>query len=297
MFGIPKTNIKFEPINIDVKSIILMAIIIVMAIILTRIIRYFLNKMINRSSDKLDIDPTNFRFFKNAVSLIIYIIASIAVIYIIPSLRSLALTLFAGAGIFAAILGFASQQAFSNIISGIFIVIFRPFRVHDLITVGQHYEGFVEDITLRHTVIRNFEFRRVIMPNSLISNETVINSSIGEGIVRKFVEFKISFDADTDKAMKIMEEEALKHPKVADGRTKWDLEQGEPQIRVRLVGLGDYFQLLRAYVWVGDPDTAFEVHFQLNKQIKKRFAEEGIEIPTPYRTIVYKESATARQAS
>ncbi|MDZ7777461.1 MAG: mechanosensitive ion channel [Bacteroidales bacterium] len=72
--------------------------------------------------------------------------------------------------------------------------------------------GTVEDITLRHTVIRNFENRRIIVPNSVISSETIINSNIIEDKVCNFVEISISYDSDVDKAMALMQEEAMSHP-------------------------------------------------------------------------------------
>ena len=104
---------------------------------------------------------------------LIYTIGIIAIVYSIPSVNHIGKTLFAGAGIFSAILGFASQQAFSNIIGGIFLVLFKPFRIGDLIKVGALNEGYVEDITLRQTVIKDFGNKCIVIPNSLISTETI----------------------------------------------------------------------------------------------------------------------------
>ena len=104
---------------------------------------------------------------------LIYTIGIIAIVYSIHSVNHIGKTLFAGAGIFSAILGFASQQAFSNIIGGIFLVLFKPFRIGDLIKVGTLNEGYVEDITLRHTVIKDFGNKRIVIPNLLISTETI----------------------------------------------------------------------------------------------------------------------------
>jgi len=69
----------------------------------------------------------------------------------------------AGAGILAVAVGFASQAALSNIISGVFVVIFKPFRVGDRLKINE-LTGVVEDITLRHTVIRDLENKRIIIP-------------------------------------------------------------------------------------------------------------------------------------
>ena len=197
--------------------------------------------------------------------------------------------LFAGAGIMMAILGFAAQQAFSNIISGIFIVIFKPFRVGDLIKVGSLEYGFVEDITLRHTVITNFQNKRIIIPNSIISAETIVNDTIEDTKVCRWIEIGISYDSDIDHATSIIQEEAIKHPRCIDVRTQKEKEKGVPQVIVRQISFGDFSINLRAFVWTKTSIEAYQMHSDLNQSIKKRFDKEGIEIPFPYRTIVYKK--------
>ena len=152
-------------------------------------------------------------FLKNAVEFVIYIIAFIVIFNAIPTLKDYGAALFAGAGVLAAIVGFASQSAFSNIISGIFIVMFRPFSVGDRVKIGQLYQGDVEDITLRHTIIKDFENRRIVIPNSVMNSETIINSTMDEEKVCMFIEIGITFDSDVELASTIMADEAAKHPK------------------------------------------------------------------------------------
>lgn len=263
--------------------------ILLLAIVLTRVSRWLLDKFVNASSKKLRVDPTKYKFFKNATSFIIWLIALTLIIYTIPRLKTLAVTLFAGAGILFAILGFAAQQAFSNIISGIFIVIFKPFRVGDLIKVGANYMGTVEDITLRHTIILDFENRRIIIPNSVVSGETVINSTIEDSKICEFVELGISYDSNVDKAIEIIQKEALKHPFFIDNRTDSEKALDKPPVLVKVIGFGDSSVNLRAWIWADNFNNAREMHFDLNKSIKARFDREGIEIPFPHRTIVYKK--------
>lgn len=263
-------------------------VIVVGAIVLTKLVRWLIHESFARASEKIKVDATRYRFFKNAVSLIIWIIAVGALVSLIPGLKSLAVTLFAGAGIFMAIVGFAAQEAFSNIIGGIFIVMFRPFRVGDIIKVGERDYGEVEDITLRHTVILSFQNKRIIIPNAVISSETIVNDSIGDSRVCKWIEVGISYDSSIDKAMKIMEEVALNHKSCIDFRTQKEKDAGEPQVLVRVIRFGDFSVDLRAYVWAEDAATSFQMHSDINRELKRRFDEEGIEIPFPYRTVVYK---------
>jgi small conductance mechanosensitive channel len=271
------------------KQLILVVLILLFAITLTRATRWLMNKSFLSASKKIKVDATRYRFIKNAATFIIWFFAIAAVTYMIPKLKALAITLFAGAGVFLAIVGFAAQQAFSNIISGIFIVIFKPFRVGDLIQVGAAHKGTVEDITLRHTVITNFENKRIIIPNSVISSETLINSNIVEDKVCELILFEISFEADLERAMAIMREESRKHPHFMDNRTAKEIEEGRPEVLVFVIGFGDSSVKVRASVWCNEPLLAYEMHFDLNKSIKQKFDEENIEIPYPHRTIVQKK--------
>lgn len=272
----------------DHKSFFTSAIVIIVAIIASRIIRRLLKRFFDQSSEHLNVDPTRYRFFRNMVDLIIFTLAGILVAYSIPALRTLGLTLFAGAGIIAAIVGFASQQAFSNIISGIFIVIFRPFRVNDIIKVGSYDSGIVEDITLRHTVIRSFENRRLVIPNTVISEQTVLNSSLVDEHVCMYIEIGISYESDVDKAIAIMLDECSKHPLCVDQRTVEQENEGKPKVDVKVLNLNEAAVVLRAGVWADDAIKGFEMKCDLLLSIKKRFDKEGIEFPFHHRTTVFK---------
>ena len=271
-----------------VKYSIITIVTLLIAFVISKVLRILIDRFIKRSSNKLKIDHTQFNFLKNAVTFIVFMGAIIFIFFTIPKLKSLSLTLFAGAGILAAIALFASQQAFANIVSGIFIVIFKPFRVNDLVDVGSLSKGRVEDITLRHTVLRNFENRRMIIPNSVISSEILINSSIVDETICNFVDIGISYDSDIDKAMEIMRNEAVGHPNFIDHRTEEDKRNEEYPVTIRVMGFGDSSVNLRAFVWSKDHSSGFVMKTDLNKSIKEQFDRNGIEIPFPYRTIVYK---------
>ncbi len=270
------------------KSFFSAAIVILVAIIASRIIRRLLKRFFDQSSEHLNVDPTRYRFFRNMVDLVIFTLAGMLVVYSIPALRTLGLTLFAGAGIIAAVVGFASQQAFSNIISGIFIVIFRPFRVNDIIKVGSFDSGIVEDITLRHTVIRSFENRRLVIPNGVISEQTVLNSSLVDEHVCMLIDIGISYESDVDKALLILQDECIKHPSCVDRRKTDEKNAGEPIVEVKVLELSDSGVIIRAGVWADDAIKGFDMKCDLLLSVKKRFDTEGIEFPFHHRTTVFK---------
>jgi len=259
------------------------------ATMIALILRKLLSIFITKYSAKLNADPTNYSFIKNSVGFVIYTSAIIFVFYKIPYLKSIGAALFAGVSIIAVAIGFASQKAFSNIISGIFILIFKPFKISDIIEFSSGQKGVVEGITLRHTLIKDYENRRIIIPNSVISDETIINSNIQDEKIRKHIIFSISYDSDVNKAIEIIQLEAQNHPLLLDNRTQEEVENGCPVVLVRVVELSDFSVNLKAYVWVNGNDDAFAVKCDLLKSIKQRFDKEGVEIPFPYRTIVYKK--------
>jgi small-conductance mechanosensitive channel len=272
----------------DAGLLLTIILILIIAGIASRLAKSAINKHLRNivdSQESKDYDnATRLRFFKNGVNFIIFIVGILLITYTIPSLRALAVTLFAGASIFAAFIAFASQQAFSNIVSGIFIVWFKPFRVGDIVVVGNYF-GMVEDITLRHTVIKGLENKRIIIPNSNISSDVIVNSTIEDPTTQRFVEIWINYDSDLKKAMIIMEEESMKHPLMIDGRTLEEKLNGEPIVLVRTTGMDERGIKIRAAVWAKDLSTSFDMYCDLIRDIKYRFDEEGIKMGVPHRHV------------
>jgi small conductance mechanosensitive channel len=267
------------------------------AFLFGRILRSIIGLGVRAASRKLKVvDHTQFNFLKNSVESIVYVVAMIVFFNSIPQLKVYGTALFAGAGVLAAIVGFASQSAFSNIISGIFIVIFKPFSVGDRVRIAQIYNGDVEDITLRHTIIKDFENRRIVIPNSVISSETIINSTLIDEKVCMFIELNISYGSNVDHAMSIMTDEVLKHPHWIDNRTHEEKTSGVPPVEARLLGFVDYSQQLRAYAWAENPTKGFELKCDVLKSIKERFDLEGIQLAIPYRMVTVLDTPKQKES-
>ena len=241
-------------------------------------------RLIRKATEELQNDPTNYQFLRRIVVASIYIFGFGIAIYRIPQLNTLASSLLAGAGILAVAVGFASQHALSNIVSGMFIVLFKPFRINDILRINDKM-GVVEDITLRHVVIRDFENRRIIIPNSVISNESLINSNLVDEKICRWIEIGISYSSDIKKAKEIMRDEVMNHPDRIDPRTEEQIRDGEEMVPVRVISLNDSSVLLRAWAWAKDTPTGFRMMCDLLESIKLRFDREGIVIPFPQRDI------------
>lgn len=261
---------------------------IILTIVLMKVVSVITKRSFARAAEKLNMDPTNYSFLKNAINFIVILMATVLLFNKIPALKSIGNTVLAGAGILAAAIGFASQQAFANIISGIFMIIFKPFRVGDFIQANTN-TGWVEEITLRHTIIRSPENRRIIVPNSIMSSETIVNSSYNDEDIKVFIEVGISYHSDIDKAIQILREEAEKHPDMIDKRTKQEKKSGESPIWVKVIQLAESSVIIRAIVWGKDQPSAFNLKCDILKSTKERFDKESIEIPFPYHNVIIKQ--------
>jgi small conductance mechanosensitive channel len=270
------------------EQVIFIVSVIIVTFVVSRILRFLVGRFFRAAARKLKVDPTRYNFFKNAVDFILFFVALVVIFRSIPALHTLGTTLLTGAGVLAAIVGFASQAAFSNIISGFFLVIFKPFSVGDRVRIGQLYSGDVEDINLRHTTIKDFENRRVIIPNSVISNETIINSTITDEKTCMFVEVAISLSSNIDQAIKIIQDEAVRHRYYIDNRTDTEKARGEHPVMVRVMTFLDSGIHLRASVWAKDPTDGFDLKCDLNKAIKERFDAAGVTMANLHHLLVMK---------
>lgn len=249
--------------------------------------RYFTQK-IKHSSKRDASDPTTYKFLSYFSTFAIYFVGICLAALAIPPLKSLAQSALAGAGVIAIIGGFASQEAMSNLIGGIFIVFFKPFRIGDCVRVDGETIGIVEDLTLRHTVIKDFHNKKIIIPNAIMNKERLTNYNMGIQKICEWIAVGISYDSDINKALSIMREEALQHPLCIDARTELQKLNDEPKVLTKVTDLGDSSVNLRAWVWANNYVDAVNMRHDLYKSIKERFDTEGIEIPYPHRTLVHR---------
>lgn len=137
----------------------------------TMVTRFFQKKIVEKATLH-EIDSTSFIFINHMVTAIIYFFGFGWALLALPITSTFAHTLLAGAGASTLILGFASQQLFSNLFSGIFLVINRPFKIGDWIEF-QDKKGKVIEINLNATLILDANQNKIIIPSSLILNDKI----------------------------------------------------------------------------------------------------------------------------
>jgi potassium-dependent mechanosensitive channel len=167
-------------------------------------------------------------------------------------------------------IGLGLQNIANNVISGVILLVERPIKSGDWVTVGGH-EGFVRRINIRATEIETFERTHVIVPNSLFLQNPVINRTYSDTSSRIELAFTVGFATDVTKMETILREAALGHTRV--------LRVPAPIVRFMRIGqTGLEFGL---FVFVGRLEDRQVVTNELNRVILMRLIEEKILDPTP----------------
>ena len=247
------------------------------------------NIIYKRLMKKTPGERTRLGFIKYLLNVLIGIGAIVGILLQIPPLKNFMLSIAAGSGIAAVVIGFASQDALSNLVSGFFISFFSPFKVGDRVKiVEKSISGTVVDISLRHTVIKTVENTHIIVPNNVINSAILENSNFGDDRVCTLLNIGISFDSDIQRAMDIIIDEVHEHKSFFDQRTITEISDNVEPVKVAVVNIGEYSIDLRAWIWSRDVSTGFSMVCDLRKSIKQRFDAEHIEMPFPYTNVIIK---------
>lgn len=174
--------------------------------------------------------------------------------------------LVAGLGLTGFALGFALKDVLSNLVSGIMLLIYRPFNIGDQIKMGEH-EGTIETIRMRDTVVRSYDGRLVIIPNTKLITEVVINNSAAR-IRRESLSFELGAGADAEMAREIFLRAMLDHVAVR-GRV-------EPHILARQTGAG--VTRLEGRFWYDPRETGNNatVREEVARAVKQAFDGAGV---------------------
>ena len=178
-------------------------------------------------------------------------------------------------GAFGVGLAFGLQKIASNYVCGFIILMDKSIHIGDILLVGEHY-GVVTLIRSRYTVLRKLDGIEVIIPNETLISENIINHSFSDRKARISIEVQISYKSSVDKAFEIMLNAAKSEKRV--------LKDPEPATYLR--GFGDNgIDLLLSFYIVDPEEGSWGLKSDINRKIWKKFQEEGIEIPYPYRTV------------
>ena len=247
---------------------------VVLAIITLIVGMWLINRFVRLLDSKLGKkDPTLNTFLCGLLSAVLKILLLISVASMVGIATTSFIAIIGAAGL---AVGLALQGSLGNFAGGVLILIFKPFKVGDVIE-AQGYLGSVMEISILYTIVNTFDNRRVIIPNGDLSNSSLTNLS-AYPTRRCDMSFGIGYGDDIDTA-----KATIKHLVEDDERA---LKDPEPMIVVG--GLGDSSVDLTVRVWT-TYDDLWPFYWDMQERVKKAFDAEGISIPFPRRDVhVYK---------
>lgn len=243
---------------------------VVLAIVTLIVGMWLINRFVGLLDSKLGKkDPTLNTFLCGLLSAILKILLLISVASMVGIATTSFIAIIGAAGL---AIGLALQGSLGNFAGGVLILIFKPFKVGDVIE-AQGYLGSVVEISILYTIVNTFDNRRIIIPNGDLSNSSLTNLS-AYATRRCDMSFGIGYGDDIDKA-----KATIKRLIEADERT---LKDPEPMIVVG--GLGDSSVNLTVRVWTKSADL-WPFYWDMQERVKKAFDAEGISIPFPQRDV------------
>jgi small-conductance mechanosensitive channel len=149
---------------------------------------------------------TRYRVLRRAVTTTIIAVGIFSALLVIPQVRAVAGALLASTAILGVIIGLASQQTLGNFIAGLLIATTQPVRIGDRVSYAGE-EGVVEEIGLTYTFIRTVDRRRLVVPNSKLASDTIVNASIRSRETFAEVSVPVPLNADVEGAVAALRED------------------------------------------------------------------------------------------
>jgi small-conductance mechanosensitive channel len=262
----------FGRITVSVSSVIIGALVVLLTIFISRWSSILIDR---RLANRRHIDP-GLRY--TICRLVKYVVVTIGILVALK--QAFALDLTSIAVIFTALsvgIGFGLQYIAADIASGFILLFERPIRIGDRITIGED-EGDVQSINLRTTVVTTNDRIAIIVPNSKLVSQRVVNWSYGDPRARIAIPIGVADDSDIEQVTQTLIEASRGVANVLD----------EPKPRVQFLKFGDYSLDFRLLVWTNQPRRHVQIRSDINYRIARLFRERSIRIPYPTQEFLLK---------
>ena len=243
---------------------------VLLAIITLLIGLWFIRRLVGVIDRQLGAkDPTLNSFLCGLISITLKVMLLISVASMVGIATTSFIAVIGAAGL---AVGLALQGSLANFAGGVLILIFKPFKVGDVIE-AQGFLGTVAEIQVLYTVINTFDNRRIIVPNGNLSNASVTNMSAYD-TRRCDMSFGISYSDDIDIAKAVCRRLVEEDARV--------LAEPAPLIVVGALGESSVDLTVRVWTKAGD---LWPLFWDMQEKVKKAFDAEGISIPFPQRDV------------
>src|SRR6478672_7987785 len=274
-------DFTFGRITLSVSSVVLGIIVVSATIVIARTLSHFIER---RIAARRHIDPG----LRYTISrLIKYAVLTVGILVALKQAFGLDLTSIAV--IFTALsvgIGFGLQYLAADIASGFILLFERPIRVGDRITIGDD-EGDVQSINLRTTVVTTNDRIAIIVPNSKLVGQRVINWSYGDPRARIAIPIGVADDSDIQ----------LVTDTLLDAAKDVENVLTDPPPSVQFLKFGDYSLDFRLLVWTNQPRRHVQIRSDINYRIASLFRERKIRIPYPTQEFLLRANNDNREPS
>ena len=228
------------------------------------------NLLIGRLERRGELQKGTLVHLKRFFQIVIYLIAGTIVL----SILSVDITgMIAGLGVGALVIGFGLQDIIENWVSGVLIISGKTYTIGDVIRIGDLI-GTVTDIALRTTKLKTYDRNEIIIPNSVLMKEKIINLTGGKQEAVSSLTFTIDYTEDPNKAKDIIESILKKQKSVIfDPKMK-------REIRV-IFRNKEWTNELETLFWINDPSNEEFIKSNITEQIQSLFKSQGILPPIP----------------
>jgi len=237
-----------------------------------RIIKHLV-RLLDKTFERIKMDVSLRPFLRSLVSLTLQTLLVISVASTLGIKTTSFVAIVGAAGL---AIGLALQGSLSNLAGGVLILLFRPFKVNDLIE-AQGYKGHVREISVLVTILQTPQNEAIIIPNGPLINGNIVNYT-SRGYIRADVAFGVSYDSDIQKTKEVIQKVLENHSKIR--------KDPAPSVKVLAMNASSVDFLALPYC---HPDDYWDVFFDLNEQIKITLDENNIEIPFPQQVIHLKK--------
>lgn len=226
-------------------------------------------KLTKVSMNKSKVDPTLIPFMASLVSWTLKVLLFISVASMIGVATTSFIAVLGAAGL---AIGLALQGSLANFAGGVLVMIFKPYKVGDLIETQGHL-GVVKEVQIFNTILLSPQSKRIIIPNGATSNGSVVNYTV-EGKIRVDLSVGVSYDSDLDKTKSVLLAVLESHDKV--------MKDPAPFVGVSEMADSSVNFAVRPHCL---PEHYWDVYFDINEAMKKALDENAITIPFPQRDV------------
>lgn len=226
-------------------------------------------KLIKLSMERSKVDPTLVPFMSSLVSWVLKVLLFISVASMIGIATTSFVAVLGAAGL---AIGLALQGSLANFAGGVLVMVFKPYKVGDLIE-SQGHLGVVKEVQIFNTILIAPQSKQVIIPNGATSNGSIVNYTV-EGKIRVDLTVGVSYDADIDETKAVLMDVLVANSKV--------MQDPAPFVGVLEMGDSSVNFAVRPHCL---PEDYWDVFFSVNEEVKKALDKNSISIPFPQRDV------------